>query len=513
MFGMLDAKRIMNVAASIGIHLTEDEARLYQPVLVQQLRALDGFVQARLDEDQPTIRYPERERGYRPGSDEDTYLAWLWKCRIGGEDTGALAGKTVSFKDHISVAGIPQCFTSQVLEGLIPDVDATVVTRVLEAGAQVVGKHMMNGFVGDFGMPLNPRDRTRATGGSSSGSGAALAAGEVDISFGGDQGGSVRIPAAYCGIVGLKPTFGLISHFGAGFGAEQSVDHIGPMARRVEDVAKALQVVAGYDGYDYRQSREIPTSYDATSGLQYGIDGLRIGIVEEGFAEPIEPGVSSCVLAAIEVLEKAGASVTRVSIPEHQAMDAVYAALVIEGARAVLDTSFFGMWTKTYYPKSVITAIDKMMRGHVDLLPARTKLNHIAAELSRQTYHGAVYAKAQNVRGAYTRAYDKALVDCDLLALPTVRNVPPPVETPPEDPLEAVEANLRRNWMVMPMAYNTKPMDYTGHPALALPCGTADGLPVSLQLVGRHLDDALLLRAGYAFEESVDWESSAMAAS
>src|SRR5262249_21728723 len=152
-------------------------------------------------------------------------------------DQGLLAGKAVSFKDHISVAGIPQSFASVALDGFVPQFDATVVTRVLAAGGTVVGKHAMHGFVNDFPQPFNPHDHTRSPGGSSSGSGAAVAAGEVDISFGGDQGGSIRIPAAHCGVVGLKPTFGLVSHFGAGFGADMTLDHVGPMARRVEDVA------------------------------------------------------------------------------------------------------------------------------------------------------------------------------------------------------------------------------------------------------------------------------------
>jgi amidase len=166
------------------------------------MRDLDAFVQSRAEEASPPILFPERALGYRPSPSEDRYLSWLWKCAIGGSDTGLLAGKTVSFKDHISVAGIPQVFTSQALEGFIPDVDATIVTRVLSAGGKVVGKHMMNGFMGDYGKPLNPHNRERITGGSSSGSAAALAAGEVDISFGGDQGGSIRLPAAYCGVAG-----------------------------------------------------------------------------------------------------------------------------------------------------------------------------------------------------------------------------------------------------------------------------------------------------------------------
>jgi amidase len=413
----------------------------------------------------------------------------------------------VSFKDHISVAGIPQVFTSQALEGFIPDVDATVVSRVLAAGGKITGKHMMNGFMGDFGKPLNPHNPARITGGSSSGSGAALAAGEVDISFGGDQGGSIRLPAAYCGVVGLKPTFGLVSHFAVGFAAEPSVDHVGPMARTVADVAAASQAVAGYDDNDPRQRRGIPESIDALSDLDGGVRGLRIGILEEGFSEPIEPDVAAGVLAAVFTLEKLGAEVSRISVPQHAQIDSVYAALVFEGARAIHDTGFFGIGAKTYYPASIITAIDRMWREHGDMLPPRTKLNHLVAELSRRNYHGGVYAKAHNVRPSYVAAFDRALAKVDVLAMPTVRNIAPLVEEEPTDPTAAIEANLRRNWMLMPIGYNTKPTNYTGHPALAVPCGKVDGMPISLQLVGNFLADPLLLRVAHAYQKAVDWDA------
>ena len=162
------------------------------------------------------------------------------------------------------------------LDGFVPDFDATVVTKVLAAGGVVIGKNTMNGLsggfgfgggIGDYGRPLNPHNREHVTGASSAGSGAAVAAGEVDISFGGDQGGSIRIPAALSGTVGLKPTFGLISHFGIGFGSDQSIDYTGPMTHTVEDAAAALQVTAGYDGYDPRQGRDVPNSLDVLSGL------------------------------------------------------------------------------------------------------------------------------------------------------------------------------------------------------------------------------------------------------
>jgi amidase len=377
---------------------------------------------------------------------------------------------------------------------------------VLLAGGKIVGKHMMNGFMGDYGKPLNPHNPARITGGSSSGSGAALAAGEVDISFGGDQGGSIRLPAAYCGVVGLKPTFGLVSHFAVGFAAEPSVDHVGPMARTVADVAAALQAVAGYDDYDPRQRRGIPESIDALTDLDGGVRGLRIGILEEGFSEPIELDVAARVMTAVSTLEKLGAEVSRISIPQHAQIDSVYAALVFEGARAIHDTGFFGIGAKTYYPASIITAIDRMWRAHADMLPPRTKLNHLVAELSRRNYHGGVYAKAHNVRPAYVAAFDRALAKVDVLAMPTVRNIAPLVEEDPTEPTAAIEANLRRNWMLMPIGYNTKPTNYTGHPALAVPCGKVDGMPISLQLVGNFLADPLLLRVAHAYQKAVDWD-------
>ena len=505
MFTIPDAAGLAALAATLGITLPEKEAELYLPVLRDALAQLDQFAQSRTEETPPPTLVPERARGYRPSLAEDPFRAWLWKCGFGGADTGLLAGKTVSFKDHISVAGIPQVFTSQAMEGFVPDTDATIVTKVLEAGGRVVGKHMMNGFNGDYGRPLNPHDPERMTGGSSSGSGAALAAGEVDISFGGDQGGSIRLPAAYCGVVGLKPTFGLVSHFGAGFAFEQSVDHVGPMARDVENVARALQAVAGYDDLDPRQRRGIPDGIDVLSGLDGGEKGLRIGILEEGFAEPNEPDVAAGVMAAIATLEKMGAEVRRISLPAHQEISAAYAGLVFEGGLALYQTGFFGTGAKTYYPASVITAISRMWAQHADLMPPRSKLNLLTGLLSRQNFNGGVYAKAHNVRAGFVAAFDKALTEVDVLALPTARIIAPYPDAIPADPLAAIDMNLRRNWMLMGTAANTIPTNYTGHPALAVPCGKVSGMPISLQLIGRYLEDGLLLRVAHAYQQAVDW--------
>jgi amidase len=325
----------------------------------------------------------------------------------------------------------------------------------------------------------------------------------VDISFGGDQGGSIRIPAAFCGILGLKPTFGLVSHFGIGFGSDQSIDYTGPMTRTVEDAAAALQATAGYDPYDPRQTREVPLTLDVLDRLADGVSGLRIGVVEEGF-DGAEVEVRDMVMAAVDVLSKAGATVSRVRVPEHHDVRAAQTALSGEGALAVFKTGFFGAFTRTYYPASLIATINEMWATHADVLAPRTKLSLITAELSRRNYNGRVYAKAQNVRPTYIKAYDTALADVDVLVMPTCIMTPPKNHRPGTI-MEAIEDNLMSGSSLA--SRNTQPFNYTGHPALATPVGKSSaGLPVSMQLIGRFFDDALLMRVAYAYEHSTDWD-------
>jgi amidase len=513
MYAVPDVEEVVAVAKELGIHLGPEEAVLYRQHLLQQLQEFDTFVQARVEEPRPPMVAAARQPGYQPRPDEDPLNAWMWKCRIAGAADGLLAGKTVSYKDHIAVAGMPMSFGSFALEGFIANFDATVVTRVLQAGGTIIGKNVMNGLsggfgtgggIGDYGRPLNPHNHDHVTGGSSSGCAAAVAAGEVDIAFGGNQGGSIRIPAAFCGIVGHKPTFGLVSHFGIGFGSDQSIDYTGPMTRTVEDAAAALQATAGYDPYDPRQTRDVPISMDVLSRLADGVAGLRIGVLQEGFDEA-EGAVRDLVMAAVDVLARAGADVSEVSIPEHHAVRTAQAALTAEGALAVFNTGFFGAFTRTYYPASLIAAINKMWASHADLLTPRSKLSLIAAELNRRNYHGRVYAKAQNVRPTYIKAYDTALANVDVLVMPTCLMTAPKNHSPGSY-LEAVEDNLTS--LNRGASRNTQPFNYTGHPALALPVGkSSTGLPVSMQLVGRFFDDPLLMRVAYAYQHSTDWDA------
>ena len=512
MYAVPDVDEVVAVAKELGIHLGPDEAVKYRKYLMEQMGGLDTFVQARMEETKPPMVSADRNPGYRPSPEEDPLNAWMWKCRIEGAAEGLLASKTVSYKDHIAVAGIPMSFGSFALEGFIPDFDATVVTRVLKEGGTIIGKNVMNGLsggfgtggaIGDYGRPLNPHNHDHVTGGSSSGSAAAVAAREVDISFGGDQGGSIRIPAAFSGLVGHKPTFGLLSHFGIGFGSDQSIDYTGPLTRTVEDAAATLQATAGYDPYDPRQTRDVPNNIDVLGRLADGISGLRVGVLEEGFADA-EVDVRDLVMAAVDILAEAGADVSKVSIPEHDTIRAAQNALTGEGALAVFKTGFFGAFTRTYYPASIITAINKLWASQADALAPRTKLSLIASELSRRNYHGRVYAKAQNVRPTYIKAYDAAFANVDVLVMPTCIMTAPKNHTPGSY-LEAIEDNLAT--ANSSSSRNTLPFNYTGHPALALPVGKSSaGLPVSIQLVGRFFDDPLLMRTAFAYQQSTDWD-------
>jgi amidase len=496
------------------MHLSPDEAALYRKYLLEQLNALDEFVQSRIEEPAPPMHSAPRRPARRPSRGEDPLNAWLWRCDIAGGPEGILAGKTVSYKDHIAVAGVPMSFGSFALEGFAPDFDATVVTRVLQAGGTVIGKNVMNGLsggfgtggaFGDYGRPRNPHNPEHVTGGSSSGSGAAVAAGEVDISFGGDQGGSIRIPAAFCGTLGLKPTFGLVSHFGIGFGSDQSIDYTGPMALTTEHTAAALEATAGVDAYDPRQTRDVPERlHSVLSGLADGISGLRVGVMQEGF-DGAEIEVSDLVMAAVDVLAQAGARVSKVSVPEHHQVRAAGDALNGEGALAIFNSGFYGAFTRTYYPASLLAAINELWFSHADVLSPRTKLSLIGAAMTRRNYNGRLYAKAQNVRPTFIKAYDAALTDVDVLVMPTCLMTAPKNHRP-EGYMQALEDYLQNP--LGGASKNTQPFNYTGHPALAVPVGKSTaGLPASMQLIGRFFDDALLLRVAYAYEHSTNWEA------
>src|SRR5262244_608328 len=300
---------------------------------------------ARLDElTEPTlpVTYP-RSPGFRPQPADNPLGAWYWQTEIKGAAAGPLAGKTVAIKDNVCVAGVPMMNGCSVLEGYVPEIDATIVTRILDAGGTILGKAVCENLCLSGGShttatgPVrNPHDLSRSAGGSSSGSAALVAAGEVDLAIGGDQGGSIRMPSCWCGICGLKPTYGLVPYTGI-FPIELTLDHTGPMARTVADVALLLEVIAGPDGLDPRQRAGLQgAAY--TRALSGEVRGLRLGIVQEGFSwEGLsEKDVDECVTEAAHAFARLGAEVKTVSIPWHCHGRHILNAIVMEGSLATM---------------------------------------------------------------------------------------------------------------------------------------------------------------------------------
>src|SRR4051795_2737626 len=277
------------IADSLHMPLTEEELDVFMEAAVPTLA---GF--RRLDElpdEQLPVKYPRADVGYRPVGDENPSHGWAWKCSIPGAAEGPLAGKTVGVKDNVCVAGIPMLNGSPIMEGYVPREDATVVTRLLDAGAEIVGKTAVPAFCFDGGgltgypdpQPVNPHDPAYLAGSSSNGSAVVLVPGEADLALGGDQGGSIRLPASWSGCCGHKPTYGLVPYTGI-FPIELTLDHIGPMARTVADCALMLDAIAGEDGLDPRQVNVVVQDY--VSALEVGADGLRVGVLLEGFEIP-----------------------------------------------------------------------------------------------------------------------------------------------------------------------------------------------------------------------------------
>ena len=474
------------------------------------MAAIEGTMPAyeRLDElpdPRPRVEYTDRDPGYRPGRGEDPLNAFVTKCRVEGADDGPLAGVEVGLKDNVALAGIDMTLGSKLFDGYVPDTDATIVTRMLDAGATITAKLNMedmafsgSGELSATGPVLNPHSEDHIAGGSSSGSAAAVVGGDVDVAIGGDQGGSIRIPASWCGAVGHKPTHSLVPYTGiAGLG--RSFDHAGPICTSVEDCARVLDVIAGKDPLDPRQG-EVPTE-DYTAALGGTPSELSVGVLAEGFGhEESEDGVDDAVHDALAALEDAGAGVTEVSVPMHLDGPAIWTAVANEATAATVDAEGIGHYGKGFYDTGFADYFGKARRAHADDYLTTVKLTLVLGQYLADEYRGHYYAKGQNLSRELADRYDEALADVDVLAMPTT---PQTAHEMREDltRLEVIERALD-------MLPNTCPFDVTGHPAVSVPCGTSDGLPVGLMLVGERFDDATVLRAAEAFERNVDRETA-----
>ncbi len=496
------AEQLRDIARGFGMNLSTAEVDDYLRVMQATVDAYD-LVDAMPDY-LPEVAYP-RTPGYRPEGEENRYNAWYYKTEIKGAAEGKLAGKTVAIKDNVCVAGVPMMNGASTLEGYVPEIDATVVRRILDAGGTIKGKAVCEYFclsggshTSSPGPVHNPLRRGYSAGGSSSGSGALVAAGEVDMALGGDQGGSIRMPAAYCGIVGMKPTHGLVPYTGI-MPIEVTIDHTGPMTRTVADNALLLEVIAGADGLDPRQYAPVTATY--TEALGQDVEGLKIGVVREGFGHANSmAGVDDKVRAGVEVLRELGCTVEEVSVPLHAAGLAIWTPIALEGLTAqMMEGDGYGTAWKGLYLTSLMKA-HSGWRARPDELSPSLKVSMFVGKHFLQRHGGRFYGKSQNLARKLKAAYDAELATYDLLLMPTL---PITASKLPEKEAPLDEVILR----AFEMLANTAPFDATGHPAISLPCGLIDGLPAGLMLIGKACDEATLYKAAHAFERGCDWKA------
>ena len=324
-----------------------------------------------------------------------------------------------------------------------------------------------------------------------------VALGEVDMAIGGDQGGSIRMPSSFCGTYGMKPTWGLVPYTGI-MPIEVYVDHTGPMTATVEDNALLLEVLAGDDGYDPRI--KAPRVDEYTKALGKGAKGLKIGLLKEGFEQVgAEGAVNESVREAAKRFKDLGAAVSEVSMPMHLLGPAIWMPIGTEG---MTQTMMFGDGYGLSRPDLYATSLMDFHRGwrrQADSLSETTKLLLLFGTYINNTFGSRFYGKAQNISRRLTAAYDAVFKDYDLLLMPTT----PMKATPLPPPNASREEYVAR---ALEMISNTAPFDITHHPAMSLPCGMVDGLPVGLMLVGRHFEESTIYRAAHAFEQAGDWK-------
>jgi len=491
---------LRQVAAQLNLKLTDGDLSEFLTLMGDACRAYETI--DAMPDFLPAVKYP-REAGYRPKAIENKYGAWYVKTNIKGAAAGPLSGRRVVLKDNICLAGVPMAGGTSILEGFVPSVDATVVTRILDAGGEIVGKAVCENFSTSGGShtcaqgPIhNPHKHGYSAGGSSSGCAALVAAGEVDMAIGGDQGGSIRLPSSFCGTYGMKPTHGLVPYSGI-MSMETTIDHTGPMTANVSDNALLLEVIAGPDWMDGRQKGAKAEPY--TEALKVSVSGCRIGIVREGFDHPnSEREVAAKVRAAAERFRKLGANVDDVSVPLHPAGAAMFTPIAAEGCtRQMMLDNGFGQNQQGLALLDLRDA-NAAWQARTGELPDTLKLFLLVGQYGLGRYKGRYYAKCANLRRQLRFAYDEALVRYDLLLMPTTPMVATPLPAAKASRAEIIQRALE-------MLGNTPQFDLTGHPAMSLPCGMSRDLPVGMMLVGRHYAESMIYRAAAAFESSGDW--------
>jgi amidase len=492
--------QMRQMAERFGMHLSDNELQEYLEILEPNFRSYDRL--DALPDNLPEVRYP-RAPGHRPPPAANPLNAWYYQTNIRGAVDGPLRGKSIVLKDTVCLAGVPMMNGSSIMQGYIPEIDATIVTRILDAGGTIAGKSHCENFclsggshTNATGPVQNPFKHGYMAGGSSSGSAVLVALGEVDMAIAGDQGGSIRIPSSNCGVYGMKPTHGLVPYTGI-MPVERTIDHIGPVTGNVADNALFLEVIAGEDGLDPRQYA--PRTYHYTEALGKGASGLRIGILKQGFHRPeSEADVDAGVLAAAERFRDLGALVSEVSVAEHDLATDCWTAITLEGLQ---DNMMHGnSGGSNYRGLFVPSMMDHMAqwRNRADELSHSLKVSMFAGEFFQENYRGRFYGKAQNLMRDVTKKYMAAFQSVDLLLLPTVPMKPQQI--PPSDCSASLYVQR-----AFEMIGNTAPFNGTGFPVMSLPCGFSEGLPIGMSLVAPHYGEMVIYRAAHAFEQSGDW--------
>jgi len=452
-----------------------------------------------------TLRKGVRDPGRRPTADEDPDNVFIRRCRVEGAADGPLAGRTVAVKDNIAIAGVPMTEGSQ-FPPFTPTLDAVVVERMLDAGATIVGTLNMDdraggatGVMSAFGPTRNPIDRSRSAGGSSTGAGAAVKSGAVDFALGVDQGGSGRIPAAYCGVVGVKATHGLVPSFGVGH-IDHTIDHVTPLAATVHDAALLLEVVAGADWRDPQWVRGAAQSGSYTSAAELGVEGMRIGVIDESVgAVECERSVLEGLERAASALADAGAVVERMSLPVWADGFATYQPLVAHLIANMIRSEGVGYGHLGYIDVDRMHAFALARRAQSRNLNPYVKCWLLADRFLHERYLNLSFGILQNQRLLIRRRITEALKEWDLLVTPTVPSVAPLLF----DHEPSIDELLAHSTAAV--AFNTAPLNLSGHPALSVPTewGRNGALPTAVQLVAAHFDEQTAFRAAFALENGI----------
>jgi amidase len=466
-------------------------------------------------------RFP-RENIHFPERSKNSHGAWAWRCSIVDKQakSGKLLGKTFALKDNVAVKDVPMLLGTNFINGFVPDCDASVTTRILEAGGHILGKavcenmcHSATSHSSGTGIVESPFAKGYSAGGSSSGSGVLVALGEVDGAVGADQGGSIRVPAANCGIVGLKPTFGLVPYTGCGSN-EPTNDHLGPMTRTVLENATFLEAIAGNDNVDDRSfaaphPSELPR-YSSVESLPQDkpLKGKRFAVISESLSTPaLDPRVIKTFQLAVSKYIELGATVEEVSIPIHSKGAAIWTGVSKVGGFLSKTSGAFGR--RGHQMLGLNALLHPMGQQNWDQAYASTKNIYLNGLYAVEKFP-LLLAKATNLSRQLRDAYDAALETYDILLTPTLPYVATSHAAPDATPLDQIAKQVG-------LTANTTPFNQSGHPVLALPIGmlevlegpgVKDGvkLPVSMQIIGKWWDEMTVYEASFAWERANNWK-------